>query len=61
MKEGNEKNIDMRDLYTDDPSKWTIFHYFELTIIFVTDKIDLINNLSSIKLLQISEHFEMLP
>lgn len=27
----------------------------------ITDKIDLINNLNSIKLLQISEHFEMLP
>lgn len=39
-----KKNVDMRDLYSEDPNK-----------------IDLIFNLNSIKLLQISEHFEMLP
>lgn len=33
MKESNEKNIDMRDLYTDDPSK-SLFSVFELTLIF---------------------------
>ena len=31
LKESNEKNIDMRDLYTDDPSK----QYLKIKLIYI--------------------------
>lgn len=53
----------MRDLYDMDPSKYHISNSNSSINIFmfILDKLDLINNLNSIKLLQISEHFDILP
>lgn len=48
-----KENMDMQNLFSEDPSK---FNFINLL-----DKIDIINNLNQIKLLQISEHFEIIP
>ena len=53
LQAGREANIDVQNLFSNDPSKCK-FHN-------PVDKIDLINNLNQIKLLQISEHFEIIP
>jgi hypothetical protein len=47
-------NMDTQNLFTADPSKYA-------PLLTNADRIDLINNLSQIKLLQISEHFELIP
>ncbi len=56
---GNKKpeanDGDIENFYTSDPSKE------QQIIIVVIDKLDLINNLNSIKLLAVSEAFEGYP
>ena len=55
-KKDDVNEADIENLYSADPSNSP----FSL-LIFTIDKLDLINNLNSIKLLAISEAFEKFP